>query len=50
MLEKVVRAWKEFYLSKHSMNAIEIRVINAEAYRKKSLPSAEANGPAAYTG
>ena len=36
MLEKVVRGWKEFYLSKHSKNAIEFRVINVETAPKES--------------
>ena len=31
MLEKIVRGWKAFYLSKHSKNVIDFRIINAEA-------------------
>jgi hypothetical protein len=30
MLEKVVRGWKEFYLSKHSKNQIRFRIANVE--------------------
>jgi hypothetical protein len=30
MLQKVVQGWKEFYLSKHSKNAIEFRIVAVE--------------------
>jgi hypothetical protein len=30
MLEKVVRSWKEFHLSKHSKNQIRFRIANVE--------------------
>jgi hypothetical protein len=30
MLEKVVRSWKEFHLSKHSKNQIRFRITNVE--------------------
>jgi hypothetical protein len=36
MLQKIVQGWRKFYLSKHSKNAIEFRIINVETAPEES--------------
>ncbi len=36
MLQKIVQGWRKFYLSKHSKNDIEFRIINVETEPEES--------------